>query len=63
MSVSLDWEEMFGVDRMRNNSLGNANIAGLTSDLQISSPQFSMALVVYYCKPGDISIRGSRVFD
>ena len=32
------------------NSLGNANIAGLTKDLQLSSAQYSMAVVTFYCK-------------
>ncbi|KAK4444206.1 MFS general substrate transporter [Podospora aff. communis PSN243] len=29
-------------------NLGNANIAGLTSDLKLSSSQFSLAVVIYY---------------
>ena len=31
-------------------NLGNANIAGLTSDLRLSSSQFSLAVTTYYCK-------------
>jgi len=29
-------------------NLGNANIAGLTTDLKLSSNQFSLAIVTYY---------------
>jgi hypothetical protein len=31
-------------------NLGNANIAGLTSDLRLSSSQFSLAVITYYCE-------------
>lgn len=33
-----------------DDSLGNANIAGLTADLKLSSNQFSLAINTYYCE-------------